>query len=93
MERKLSLFSCVPNACAVWVVSCCVQIVPHIPPTLCNLYQHGGDLLYLQVIFAHSTCSPLTYSADSSTHVGSRLISHFLPKATGLPAALRWHVA
>lgn len=25
------------------------QIVPHIPPTLCNIYQHGGDLLYLQV--------------------------------------------
>lgn len=24
------------------------DIVPHIPPTLCNLYQHGGDLLYLQ---------------------------------------------
>jgi hypothetical protein len=23
--------------------------VPHIPPTLCNLYQHGGDLLYLQM--------------------------------------------
>ncbi|WIA18085.1 hypothetical protein OEZ85_009566 [Tetradesmus obliquus] len=26
------------------------DIVPHIPPTLCNLYQHGGDLLYLQML-------------------------------------------
>lgn len=37
----------------VCVCVCCglgAQIVPHIPPTLCNLYQHGGDLLYLQVI-------------------------------------------
>lgn len=25
------------------------DIVPHIPPTLCNLYQHGGDLVYLQM--------------------------------------------
>lgn len=53
--------SCVPATCTwvncvpdcVYTCVCCglgAQIVPHIPPTLCNLYQHGGDLLYLQVI-------------------------------------------
>jgi hypothetical protein len=35
------------DAIAVFLLH--AQIVPHIPPTLCNLYQHGGDLLYLQV--------------------------------------------
>lgn len=31
------------------------DIVPHIPPTLCNLYQHGGDLMYLQVLATRLT--------------------------------------
>lgn len=45
-----------PSTCNVLL--CCLPAgACAVPPTLCNLYQHGGDLLYLQVSSCTATCT------------------------------------